>query len=816
MSLKSTGKYSEENILLRAFKFSDLSNSGFCNPENFLRALARLGVNIVNRENVLEYFNFYDYDRTGRINYKDFVTEIFTPLEMRRRKIMENEKSETETQSQVPQKREKRKYNLTSTGFRQRIEQNLDDNANLINKMRNEIVSKGANTLYDMQKTLSKFDVDNSGKIDTDEFSKLCSEYNINLIPDEIKTIFTCFDPSRTGKINYQDFLNVIYGSLNDFRTGLVDQLYNTLNKNNRANLEVKTVLSSFNVKKMGPEASDEFKDNFISHHEYYGKGKTEVNYNEFINFFEILSVNFKEDSEFEKYMNNAFRLLTENENEEEVKNDEEKTNKEENEKKEEENKEKDKELVQNIDKLRQLITEQGAKGVVNLLRNLRNVDIVGSNGIDLDEFITVIQNVLKDSDSSFPVKEIHNIFNIYDVKEKGIMEYKTFLNDLFKLKSMPDSRKAHLEKIFDHLDFEKKQALDINELISLYKKPEPDEPNPIPDLLETFVIFHNIIRGTRNPLINLDDFIEYYTYINFLIPDSKNDQLFIDFTSEGWRLNDKTFDERKNLAINKLGGLGKQKNRDAKQKLMGSDKTPYGTIKDKINYNLNEEDATIKYNVNKIEDLLAHLRSNLVQRGPRGLMSIKRTFMLLDENSDKKVSFQDFEKMFKRYRFNLSQVEINNLFNFYDKAGSGYIDYGEFVNGIVGDLNEFRKNVLRQVFEKIDKDETGFITVGQMREAYNPKEHPLVRRGKRNEDEILGDFIDILEYHFSLLNEKNDENIDVNDIKIDFDDFCDFYKTISICVEEDKYFEVMVLSEWGIKKDGKSLYQRTWNQQEA
>ena len=734
---------------------------------------------------------------------------------MKRRKIMEKEKNEAEPQSQAPQKKEKRKYNLTSTGFRQRIEQNLDDNANLINKMRNEILSQGANTLFDIQKTLNKLDVDNSGRIDTEEFNRLCSEYNLNLIPDEIKTIFTCFDPSRTGKIYYQDFLNVIHGSLNDFRTGLVDQLYNELNKNNRSNLEVKTVLNSFNDKKMGPEASDEFKDNFLSHHECFGKGKTEVNYNEFVHFFEILSASFKEDSEFEKYMNNSFRLQTENE-EEVVNNEQENENKKKKKKKEEENKEKDKELLKNIDKLRQIISQQGAKGVMNLLRNLRNVDLVGSNGLDLDEFITVIQNVLKDSDNSMPVKEIHNIFNIYDIKEKGIMEYKTFLKDLFKLKTMPDSRKKHLEKIFEHLDFEKKQALDINELISLYKKPEQDEPNPIPDLLETFVIFHNIIRGTRNPLINLDDFIEYYDYINFLIPDSKNDQIFIDFTSEGWRLNDKSFDERKNLAINKLGGLGKQKNRDAKQKLIGNSKTPYGTIKDKINYNLNEEDATVQYNVNKIEDLLAHLRNNLVQRGPRGLMSIKRTFMLLDENADKRIAFNEFEKMFKRYRFNLSQVEINNLFNYYDKTGSGFIDYAEFVNAIVGELNEFRKNVLKQVFEKIDKEETGFITVGQMRDSYNPKEHPLVRRGKRSEDEILGDFIDILEYHFSLLNEKNDENIDVNDIKIDFDDFCDFYKTISICVEEDKYFEVMVLSEWGIKKDGKSLYQRTWNQQEA
>ena len=724
---------------------------------------------------------------------------------------MEEEKSETQGEKQMPIKKEKRKYNLTSTGFRQKIEQNLDDNANLIKKMRKEILSQGANTLFDIQKTLNKFDVDNSNKIDIDEFNRLCNEYNINLIPDEIKTVFTCFDPSRTGKINYQDFLNIIHGSLNDFRSGLVDQLYNRLNQNNRTTLELKTILSSFNDKRMGQEATDDFKDNFISHHDFFGKGKTDVTYNEFVNFFEILSNDFKEDSEFEKYMNKAFNLQDENEGENQETNNEE----QEDNKKDDEDKDIAKEILNSIDKLRQILSQQGAKGVMNLLRNLRNVDLVGSNGVDLDEFITVIQSVLKDSDGSFPVKEIHNIFNVYDIQEKGIMEYKKFLSDLFKLKSMPKSRKDHLAKIFDHLDFERKQALDINELVSTYKKPEEGEPNPIPDLLETFVIFHNIIRGTRNPLVNLDDFIEYYNYINFLIPEVKNDQLFLDFTSEGWRLNDKSFDERKNLLNNKVEGLGKQKNREAKKKLIESSKVPYGTTKDKINYNLNEEEPTMEYNVNKIEDLVAHLRNNLVLRGPRGLMSIKRTFMLIDENADKKISFHEFEKMFKRYRFNLSQVEINNLFNYFDKDGSGFIDYAEFLNGIVGDLNQFRKDVLKQVFEKLDKDETGFITVGQLREGFNPKEHPLVRKGKRTEDEVLGDFIDILEYHFTLLNEKNEENLDVNEIKIDFDDFVDFYKTISICIEEDKYFEILVMSVWGIKKEGRSLYQRSWNQQE-
>ena len=801
--------------LLKAFRFSDLTNSGYCNPDNFLRTFARLGLNIINRENLLDYFNLYDPDHTGRINYKDFITEIFRPAELKRRQIIEKDKineSENDTEKIKP-KKEKRKYNLTSTGFRQRIEQNLDDNQNLVKKFKNEVHAQGLSTIFEMQKSLNKLDVDNSGRIDNDEFSRLCSEHGINLIPDEIKTLFTCFDPSRTGKIYYQDILNLISDELNEFRENLVNELFNNLKKNNLSNIDLKTMLCAFDKEKMKPDELEEFKDNFISHHDFYGKGKTDITYDEFVNFFEIISSNYASDSDFENFIKNNFNPnFDENSSKEKEKKEENEINKEET--------KKEITVSESIDKLRNEIIKQGSKGIMNLLKNFRNVDLAGSNGVDLDEFISVVQNIQKESENKnfISLDEIKNIFKMYDIEEKGIMEYRKFLNDLLKLKSMSESRKNHLKNIFDHLDFERKQALDINELISIYKKPESkEEENIIPDLLETFVIFHNIIRGTRNPLVSLEDFIEYFNYINILIPETKNDQLFNDFTSDKWRLYDKSFDERKNLVINRTGGLGlgKQKNREAMNKLTGSNKAPFGTDKEKINYNLNEEEATVKYNVNKIEDLVGHLRYILFQRGPRGLMALKRTFMLLDENSDKKISFAEFEKMFKRYRFNLSEIEVNNLFNHFDKDKSGFIDYSEFLNGITGELNEFRKNILKQVFDKLDKNETGFITVKILRDSYDPKGHPLVRQGKRSEDEILGEFIDILEYHFNLLNEKNEENLDINEIKIDFDEFCEFYKTISVSIEEDKYFEIMVLSEWDIKKDGKSLYQKDWNLQD-
>ena len=776
--------------------------------------MARLGLNIINRENLLDYFNLYDPEHTGRINYKDFITEIFRPNELNRRKIMDKDKIINENEETGKMKKEKRKYNLTSTGFRQRIEQNLDDNQNLVKKFKEEVHAQGINTVFEMEKTLNKIDVDNSGRIDPDEFSRLCSEQGLNLIPDEIKTLFTCFDPSRTGKIYYQDILNLISDELNDFRENLVNELFNNMKKNNIGNIDLKTILCSFDKDKMKQEELEEYKDNFISHHDFYGKGKTDITYDEFFNFFEIISPYYSTDEDFEKFIKNSFNPNYE----------EKAVEKKEEKEKEEEIKEPT--VLESIDKLRNEITKQGDIGVINLLKNFRNVDLAGSNGVDLEEFISVIQKIKKESKkddkeinaNNLSDKEIQNIFKMYDIEDKGIMEYRKFLNDLFKIKLMSESRKAHLRNIYDHLDFEHKQALDINELISLYKKPEQNSENIIlPDLLETFIIFHNIIRGTRNPLVSLDDFLEYYSFINFLIPESKGDKLFIDFTAEGWRLYDKSFDERKNMIINKTAGLGlgKQKNREAMNKIVGSNKAPFGTDREKINYNLNEEEATIKYNVNKIEDIIGHLRYILFQRGPRGIMALKRTFMLLDENSDKKISFAEFEKMFKRYRFNLSQIEINNLFNYFDQDKSGFIDYSEFLKGITGELNNFRKNILRQVFQKLDKDETGFIKVKTLRESYDPKGHPLVRQGKRSEDEILGEFIDILEYHFNLLNEKNEENEDINEIKIDFEEFCEFYKTISVSIEEDKYFEIMVLSEWDIKKDGKSLYQKDWNLQD-
>ena len=129
--------------------------------------------------------------------------------------------------------------------------------------------------------------------------------------------------------------------------------------------------------------------------------------------------------------------------------------------------------------------------------------------------------------------------------------------------------------------------------------------------------------------------------------------------------------------------------------------------------------------------------------------------------------------------------------------------------------MSDLRKKIVQRVYEKIDEEQKGYITVDEIRHKFNPRECPLVREGKQSEEEVLSDFIDLLEYHFNLLNEKEMEQDENGEIKVSLEDFISFYNNISMSIEDDKYFEVMCVSEWGLDLDGKYPYQKGWKKEE-
>jgi len=79
-----------------------------------------------------------------------------------------------------------------------------------------------------------------------------------------------------------------------------------------------------------------------------------------------------------------------------------------------------------------------------------------------------------------------------------------------------------------------------------------------------------------------------------------------------------------------------------------------------------------------------------------------------------------------------------------------------------------------------------------------------MYSKEKKTEDEVLAEFLDTFEYHFSLLNNKQ-----TKDRSITFDEFVEYYNNISMSIEDDRYFEQMMVAAW--KLDGNKDYGKAW-----
>ena len=65
--------------------------------------------------------------------------------------------------------------------------------------------------------------------------------------------------------------------------------------------------------------------------------------------------------------------------------------------------------------------------------------------------------------------------------------------------------------------------------------------------------------------------------------------------------------------------------------------------------------------------------------------------------------------------------------------------------------MNAFRRNLAEKAFRIMDKDKSGTLNIDDIKGVYNGKLHPDVKAGKKTEEEILGEFLDTFELHYSL-----------------------------------------------------------------
>ena len=797
LNQKCYGNTSEETVLVRAFKYFDLDNNGLSDTETFLKTVKKIGITSFNDDELIELFSLFDVNKTGEIEYREFVSDLFGNKSLsKKQKIspqIESEKSakNIDTKEEIPEKNLK-----------------LNSPDEILNLMKEILNERGVQGICSIARNFRIIDENNSQTIDFNDFKQVCNMYNFGLDDNQLKIIFSNFDPENTGEIDYDEFIRTIRGEMNEFRQNLVQKVFDKLDTKKSGEITFKELNNKYNVKNhpdvisgkiSEEEAIKEFIDTFQETYNYLCGTETNniITIEEFLEYYENVSMTIDEDEYFEYLLNNTWDLGLDIKYKNIIKQTEERNDEKNNEQpKEDLQIKKEQALMKFINEIKNL----GATSLISLMRLFKLNDLNNTKELDIYEFL----KSLHEFETELTEEEITNLFNYFDKENIGVINYINFINAIRG--PMNQKRTLVIKEAFKKLDIDKGGQIEINEIKSQYnakndkdvKSGEKTEEEVYTEFVDTFQMNHDNRVGPRNKRVTLDEFLDYYNYISMGIED---DTEFVNLVQNSWKLNPYYKINQGNVNTNNnLNEIsythGNIKNKKIR---IGAAAAPFGTdmtpnTEDKRPFYYQQE--IINDNINKEISPIELFRTSIKKRGIRGIMAMRRAFIIADENDSKTLTLPEFIKFCHDYRIPISGKDINILFDEFDTNKNGEIKYEEFVLAFTGEMCERRKRLITILFEVLDKDRKGFVELDDIRNTYNPKNHPDILAGKRTEDEVLAEFLDNLQYHFSLLkSDKEQENT-----KINFDEFLAFFNYISAGIEDDDYFENIIKAGFNLE----------------
>ncbi len=151
---------------------------------------------------------------------------------------------------------------------------------------------------------------------------------------------------------------------------------------------------------------------------------------------------------------------------------------------------------------------------------------------------------------------------------------------------------------------------------------------------------------------------------------------------------------------------------------------------------------------------MLQRIKDQCTSRGERGLFGLKRLFKTFDSNGNGMLEFKEFKKAVTDFKLGLEDQDIDSIFKSFDHNNDGVLDLNEFMDLVLGGLEGARLSVVQEAFRKLDTRQMGFVPYAKVRETFDGKKHPDVCNGRKTEEEIITEFLEIYEIHHNTHND--------------------------------------------------------------
>ncbi|XP_005098660.3 calcyphosin-2 [Aplysia californica] len=179
-------------------------------------------------------------------------------------------------------------------------------------------------------------------------------------------------------------------------------------------------------------------------------------------------------------------------------------------------------------------------------------------------------------------------------------------------------------------------------------------------------------------------------------------------------------------------------------------------------------------------------VRTKIQKRGIRTVTGLGRYYRKLDQYKTGILDQYDLEKGLKTFRINLEPETLEELFDILDPEGMRLLDYGDYMHGILGEMNEYRKSLMRKAFHKLNCSKKGVIHISDVKKFFNVNSKYKTASGGDSGVSALQAFLeDVRE------NEKQE--------LISFIEFEEYYEGLSLGIERDEDFANVLHNTWNI-----------------
>lgn len=187
------------------------------------------------------------------------------------------------------------------------------------------------------------------------------------------------------------------------------------------------------------------------------------------------------------------------------------------------------------------------------------------------------------------------------------------------------------------------------------------------------------------------------------------------------------------------------------------------------------------------IEDLLRDIKSRLLERSSFGIAGLSRIFKAMDDNGNHQLDVDDFRWGLIDFGITITKEEAHQILKHLDTDKNGTVDFDEFLRFLRGDLNDFRKNLIKQAYNKLDVNCDGLVKLDDISQIYDASQHPDVLDGKKTPEEVYMEFM-------AKWDTQEKDGI------ITLDEFFEYFRDVSASIDSDEYFEAMMKSAWKLE----------------